>query len=91
MAPTTGDFIFTSHAVFEMQRRGIDQRLARSILVAPEQRETTRPGREVFQSRVVIEGNTYLVRVFVDTARKPAEVITVYRTSKVGKYWRKKS
>jgi len=30
----------------------------------------------------------YLVRVFVDMDRHPAEIVTVYRTSKVSKYWR---
>ena len=30
----------------------------------------------------------YLVRVFVDIDRVPAEVVTSYRTSKVSKYWR---
>ena len=29
----------------------------------------------------------YLVRVFVDIDRDPAEVVTVYRTSKIDKYW----
>ena len=33
----------------------------------------------------------YLVRVFVDIDREPAEVVTVYRTSKIGKYWRTES
>ncbi len=30
----------------------------------------------------------YLVRVFIDIDRSPAEVVTVYRTSKIEKYWR---
>ena len=29
----------------------------------------------------------YLVRVFVDIDRDAAEVVTVYRTSKINKYW----
>jgi len=31
-------------------------------------------------------GQEYLMRVFVDIDRDPAEVVTVYRTSKIGKY-----
>jgi hypothetical protein len=38
--------------------------------------------------RVTDVGKVYLVRVFVDVDRQPAEVVTVYRTSKVSKYWR---
>jgi len=30
----------------------------------------------------------YLLHVFVDIDREPPEVVTVYRTSKVRKYWR---
>jgi len=55
--------------------------------VAPEQREAVRPGRDVLQSRLELEGGTYLVRVFVDVDREPAEVVTVYRTSRITKYW----
>jgi hypothetical protein len=40
------------------------------------------------QSRVVFEGGPCLVRVFVDVDRTPAEVVAVYRTSKIAKYWR---
>lgn len=29
----------------------------------------------------------YLVRVFVDVDRDPAEIVTVYRTSRIEKYW----
>jgi hypothetical protein len=34
----------------------------------------------------VFDGKTY--RVFVDVDRSPAEVVTVYRTSRIAKYWR---
>ena len=58
------------------------------ILKNPEQRLDVRPGRVVLQSRVQEPGSEYLVRVFVDIDRKPAEVVTAYRTRKVLKYWR---
>jgi hypothetical protein len=35
-----------------------------------------------------MEGKRYLVRAFVDVDRSPAEVVTVYRTSRIAKYWR---
>jgi len=31
----------------------------------------------------------FLVRVFVDIDRRPPEIVTAYRTSKIEKYWRK--
>ena len=33
-------------------------------------------------------GKDYLVRVIVDDTVVPGKVITVYRTSKIDKYWR---
>ena len=84
-------FILTPHAVFELQRRGLDEAIVRQVLAAPEQRDTVRLGRDVLQSRLEIEGKRYLVRVFVDIDPRPAEVVTVYRTSNVDKYWRSES
>jgi len=45
-------------------------------------------GRDVLQSRIEVDKRTYLVRVFVDVDRRPAEVIAAYRTSKIEKDWR---
>ena len=78
----------TLHAVRQAARRGISDRLVRWVLRHPEQRFPQRPGRDIFQSRVVADGRTWLVRVVVDVDRDPAEVVTVYRTTNVGRYWR---
>lgn len=88
MAEPVETYSITPHAAFEMQRRGIEESLVHQVLSSPEQREGVRPGRKVLQSRVTIGGRLYLVRVFVDVDRNPAEVVTVYRTSKISKYWR---
>lgn len=50
-------------------------------------------GRVVLQARVAMGDppKTYLVRVIVDVDRRPAEVVTAYRTSKMAKYWRGES
>ncbi|GBC84531.1 hypothetical protein HRbin11_00962 [bacterium HR11] len=74
-----------------MRRRGLRPALVRRVLTVPEQVIELRPGRAVFQSRVRSGGRVYLVRVVVDVDRRPAEVVTVYRTSKVAKYWKESS
>jgi len=62
------------------------------VLTAPEQRIELGPGRAVLQSRIAdVAGRAFLLRVFVDVERRPAEVVTAYRTSKVAKYWRGES
>ena len=81
------EYQITSHATFEMRRRGIDESVLRQVLDAPEQRHAVRPGRDVLQARIEFQGKSYLVRVFVDVDRSPAEVVTVYWTSNIAKYW----
>ena len=87
------EYVITPHAVFEMARRGISEEMVRSVLATPEQQLDVRPGRVVFQSRISTGApvRTYLVRVFVDVDRRPAEVVTVYRTRKVSRYWREEA
>jgi len=81
-------YIFTDHAAIEINRRGLTVKTIDEILKSPEQRLDVRPGRVVLQSRIEESGLEYLIRVFVDIDRNPAEVVTAYRTSKVLKYWR---
>jgi Domain of unknown function (DUF4258) len=84
------EFIISGHARFEMERRGISDEVVRQVLESAEQRFQTRKGRVVFHSRVLlgVPATMYLVRVVVDVDRRPAEVVTVYRTTKLSKYWR---
>ncbi len=73
-----------------MARRQITEDDVAKVLVVPEQTAIIREGREVYQSRFQTgePTKTYLLRVFVDVDRTPPEVVTMYRTSKVAKYWR---
>jgi len=83
-------YYLTAHARFEMQRRQINEAEIDEVLSSPEQAEIVRTGRIVCQSRFQSDvfNRAYLLRVFVDIDREPPEVVTVYRTSKVEKYWR---
>lgn len=77
------------HALGQAARRGVDEATLDRITGEPEQVIVVRPGREVRQSRIAgAEGKSYLVRVFVDIAPGRETVVTVYRTSKIAKYWR---
>jgi hypothetical protein len=80
----------TDHAWFEMTRRQISAAEVESVLAAPEQTECVREGRAVYQSRIELgePSKTYLLRVVVDIDCQPSEVVTVYRSSQVQKYWR---
>ena len=88
--PDLQHYVLTEHACWEMQRRDVSETEVAMVLQTPGQREEVRPGRCVYQSRLRFRESPteYLVRVFVDVDPTPAEVVTVYRTSKVAKYWR---
>ena len=88
MAEPIREYVISEHAALEMKRRGLDEHIVRHVVAAPEQRLPVRSGRDVLQSRLDFGGKGYLVRVFVDLDRSPAEVVTAYRTSRISKYWR---
>jgi hypothetical protein len=83
-------YIYSVHALYEMTRRGLNEKDVAQVILKPEQTDLLRPGRVVFQSRIKIGDpqKIYLLRVIVDIDRDPVEIVTVYKTSKVEKYWR---
>ena len=82
------DYILTEHAVIEMGRRGLQEKDVDAVLRNPGQRLDVRPGRVILQSKYLEGSAQYLLRVFIDIDRSPAEVVTAYRTGKITKYWR---
>jgi hypothetical protein len=82
--------VLTNHARLEMVRRGIAEDLVMAVLDSPEQVVAEREGLVAYQSRLAVEdGRVMLVRVIVEDRSTPRRVITVYRTSKIDKYWRR--
>jgi hypothetical protein len=81
-------FSFSQHALVEMERRRIPRSLVDSVLEYPQQVVSEAKGTKAYQSQHDFGGKMFLVRVLVDEATKPPRVVTVYRTSKIGKYWR---
>ena len=61
-----------------MRRRGLTEATVRAVIESPEQEMQVRPGRMVLQSRIEMgaPAKTYVVRVFLDVDRKPAQVVT---------------
>ena len=84
------EYRLSGHARFEMKRRQIEEPTVAAVLASPDQTETVRPGRAVYQSRLTLGDppKLYVLRVVVDIDTQPVDVVTVYRTSKVQKYWR---
>jgi hypothetical protein len=82
------NFKLSIHAKQEMQRRGISLDQIESIINSPQQILTQDDGVKVYQSQIEFStGRRYLVRIFLNTTVDPAVVVTLYRTSKIQKYW----
>ena len=83
------NFRVSRHAERELSRRQIPRDFLESVLENPDQRIPQRGGKEIRQSQVEFaNGKIYLLRVVVLAEKDPPVVVTVYRTSKIGKYWR---
>ena len=83
-------FRISRHASEEMQRRSISLEMIESVLNGPQQVVTDPEGKSVYQSKIDFpSGKAYLVRVIVAEEADTSVVVTVYRTGKVEKYWRK--
>ena len=82
--------VLSDHAKAEAGRRHISESTVMQVAAAPEQRVRVRADREVRQSRIAdpVSGKLYLVRAIVDLQANSDTIVTVYRTSKVRKYWR---
>ena len=77
----------SAHALVELGRRGIPRELLERVLAAPEQKVPELGGVVCYQSRVTMDGKLYLLRAMVNETANPPVVVTVYRTSKIDKYW----
>jgi hypothetical protein len=82
-------FEISRHAREEMKRRGLAEELVDTILQNPQQIVDEYGNKKAHQSIVDLgTGKDCLVRVIVNDTVKPAKVVTVYKTSKIAKYWR---
>jgi hypothetical protein len=79
---------FSDHARLEVVRRDIPYDVVEQVLSSPEQVVPEHGGLMARQSRVELEGKRYLVRAVVAEQPDAVVVVTVYRTSRIGKYWR---
>lgn len=82
------DYVLTGHSREEARRRQIPPEWIESTMTAPEQVIPGTNQRKVLQSRIVADSKTYLVRLIVEDWHQLPVIVTVYRTSKIEKYWR---
>ena len=80
---------FSDHAKEQMEDRDISIEMILGVVENPEQKYNQEIDETVCQSKVNFGEKVYLLRVFVNYTESPPTVISVYRTSKIQKYWRK--
>jgi hypothetical protein len=88
------EFDFSIHAKEQMTLRGISQDEVKVILQSPQQviYDSEISEIEIYQSIFKnLQDQNYLIRVFVNRTKNPKLVVTVYKTSKILKYWKDES
>ena len=80
---------FSRHAHEQMLLRGIAYETVNDVVSFPEQTivDKEEPTKIIYQSLINENNNTFLLRVFVDIGKQPNVIITVYKTTKISKYY----
>ena len=76
-----------------MTRRGITEEIITLVIKNPDQIIDCGNDRSIYQKKITMDAQTkiYLFRVFLDIKKVPVEVVTVYKTSRIEKYWEERS
>jgi len=90
--PFVMDFVFSKHAFEQMSRRGINYETVMEVVSQPDQiiADTYEPTLVIYQSLVNIDNQMFLLRVFVNRDKHPNVIVTVYKTTKISKYYESK-
>ena len=82
------EFVLTDHAQREISRRELNEKLVISCIENPEQVVEGEYKRVIHQIKYQdTDKNQYILRTIIDVKSNPKKVITVYKTSKIQKYW----
>jgi hypothetical protein len=81
-------FIFSQHAEEQLVRRGIDRNLVMTVIENPEEViENDEQDVVIYQSIIKESGQLFLLRVFVNKNKQPMVIVTLYKTTKISKYY----
>jgi len=83
------NFVFSRHAEEQLIRRSLDRNIVESVLLNPDQilEDENNADIAIYQSIIKEFGKLFLYRVFVDTKLLPNVIVTLYRTTKIEKYY----
>jgi hypothetical protein len=82
------NFSISKHAVEDMARRQISLEQVESLMNHPDQIVEAHGGLVCYQCLSTKGGNSALLRAIINDASNPKNIVTIYRTSKIKKYWK---
>ncbi|GHT19334.1 hypothetical protein AGMMS49965_22620 [Bacteroidia bacterium] len=81
-------FIFSQHAEEQLMRRGINRSLVVAVVENPDEViEDDEQDVVIYQSIIKESGQSFLLRVFVNKNKQPIVIVTLYKTTKISKYY----
>jgi len=86
------DLIFSKHAYEQMSRRSINYETVLKVVSQPDQiiTDSDEPTIVIYQSLIKEDNQMFLLRVFVNRDKHPNLVVTLYKTTKISKYYESK-
>ena len=86
------DFVFSNHAEEQLFRRRLNRTIIMQIISYPEQIVVDKDNHDIsiYQSIFEENGQRFLFRVFINMAKDPRVIVTLYRTTKIQKYYESK-
>jgi len=83
------NFVLSRHAEEQLLRRSLNRSIVESIMMNPEQilEDENDTDILIYQSIVKEDCKSFLYRVFVNTKLFPNVIVTLYRTTKIEKYY----
>jgi hypothetical protein len=87
------NILISEHARFQMSRRNISEEIATEVTKNPQQVVKLAHERRIHQSKYYesAQGKEMLLRLICTERRDVPFVVTVYKTSKIDKYWAKEA
>ena len=82
-------YVFSQHSLEQMRNRGIIKETVEKILKNPDQ-IIKHEDLTIFQGIEKSDQKVFLIRIFMNMKKSPNVVVTVYKTSKIDKYYESK-
>jgi hypothetical protein len=83
------EFVFSKHATEQMLRRGLSRKQVEEVILYPDEiiTDNSDPEIVIFQSIINENEQLFLLRVFINRNKYPNMIVTLYKTTKIKKYY----